>query len=201
MIQTTSSEKQNNETKPKQKWGEKEKGWIIAVIAIVSLCIFLIVLTDRGEKSTSSSASQVIQYTTQTGTPERTIEEKAIQILGEKTNMGKRKIRGIKVEDDKALIVFMADENLTTNLARRGMWTDITKLLEELPSQIDPKIKYLIFAADFPLVDQYGKESIDEVMLVTVTKQAWERIDWDNFLKENLSKIADSYWEHPALSK
>lgn len=198
MVQITSSEKQGDEIKSKRKWGKKEK--IIAGIVIIFFFIFLIIISGDDKKSTSTP-SQAIQYITQAGTPARVIEEKIVQILGEKTNMEERKIREITVESDRIFIDFMADENLTTNLTRRGMWTDITDLLEKLPAQIDPKIEYLIFQAYFPLVDQYGKESIDRVMLVTVARKTWEKIEWDNFLKENLSKIADSYWEHPALSK
>lgn len=202
MVQITSSEKQKDEIKPKQKWGKKENIIAgVAGIAVAFLFIFLIMLSGGDKKSTSPSALQTIQYITQAGTPARTIEEKAIQILGEKTNMGERKIRDITVESDRIFIDFMADENLTTSLTRRGMWTDITDLLKELSPQIDPKIEYLIFQAYFPLVDQYGKKSINRVMSITVTRKTWEKINWDNFLKENLSKIADSYWEHPALSK
>lgn len=134
-------------------------------------------------------------------TPVETLEEKVIQILGEKTNTGETKIRAITAGNDIITIDFMADENLTINLTRRGIWTDITDLLKKLLSQIDPKIESLTFQAYFPLADQYGQVSIDKVMLITVAKETWNKINWNNFLKENLPKIADDYWEHPALSK
>lgn len=205
MVEITSSEKTNISTteKPKifKKWGEMTKKEKITMGIVLGIFLIFFIIAFTGEEKSTPTPSQTIQYVTQVGTPARTIEEKVIKILGEKTNMEERKIRGITVESDRIFIDFMADENFTTNLTRRGMWTDITDLLEKLPAQIDPKIEYLIFRAYFPLVDQYGKESIDRVMLVTVARKTWEKIEWDNFLKENLSKIADSYWEHPALSK
>jgi len=206
MIQITSSEKTNTPTESKdtsfsltkKKWGKRKK---IVMGVIVILFLIILISIGGGDKKPTSTKAPTIQYVTQAGTPARLIEEKVVQTLGEKTNMDEKRIREITVESDRIFIDFVADENLTTNLTRRGMWTDITGLLEKLPAQIDPKIEYLIFQAYHPLVDQYGKESIDRVMLVTVARKTWEKIEWDNFLKENLSKIADSYWEHPALSK
>jgi hypothetical protein len=53
MVQITSSEKQKEETKPKNKLSKKQK--VIAGVAIVFLIIFLIMISGGDKKSTSTS--------------------------------------------------------------------------------------------------------------------------------------------------
>lgn len=50
-------------------------------------------------------------------------------------------------------------------------------------------------------MDQYGNEKKDNVMKITLNRETLDKINYDNFLHNNLPKVANQYWEHPALSK
>lgn len=157
-------------------------------------------MRERSDEIVAGLAEDAI-YITESGTPERKIELKVIEILGHETNMKEPKVRGINFEENELWIDYIADENLTTNLTRHGILSDTKFLLQELPSIIQPNIEGLVFQSYLTLVDTYGKESISKVLMVTVTKETWEKINWENFLTDNLPNIADTYWEHPVLKK
>lgn len=51
-----------------------------------------------------------------------------------------------------------------------------------------------------PLTDPYGNVEIGDVMIVLMSKETLNKINFNNFNAENLSVVADDYWEHPALA-
>jgi len=66
---------------------------------------------------------------------------------------------------------------------------------------LSPQTNSIVFVSHLKLVDQYGNESIDKVMMMRMTKDTWEKINWDSFIRDNFPNIADHYWEHPVLKK
>ncbi len=88
---------------------------------------------------------------------------------------------------------------MSTNLTRKGIWIDTKNLIEELSSIVDQDINTIVIEPHLTLVDQYGEESLSRVALITIKRETWKEINWDNFLTDNLPGIADSYWLHPAL--
>ena len=182
-----------------------KKRWILG--GIVLLIIFIVILSGgEGEKKSSSEPTS-IQYVTEAGTPERVIEEKFIQILGADTNMGEERLKQIKVYTydyannyQNVDIEYMADENLTTGMTKTGMWMDAMEVLEELPTVLNTQVMKITLNPQFKLVDQYGQESIEKVMTIRVTRETWEKINWDNFITDNIPTISETYWEHPAFN-
>jgi len=51
-----------------------------------------------------------------------------------------------------------------------------------------------------PLTDRYGNVENGDVMIVLMSKETLNKINFNNFNVENITAVADSYWEHPALS-
>lgn len=51
-----------------------------------------------------------------------------------------------------------------------------------------------------PLTDRYGNVEIGDVMVVLMSRETLNKINFNNFNAKNLSAVSDSYWEHPALS-
>ncbi len=142
-----------------------------------------------------AGTSQTYNYLTEAGTPERNIELRALKALGHETQ-----IRKIDLSDEEVWIDYIAKENLTKNLTRGGIWTDTKDLVQELSVVVDADINAIIAEPHLTLVDQYGEESLSRVALITINRETWERINWDNFMTDNLPNVADSYWLHPALS-
>lgn len=51
-----------------------------------------------------------------------------------------------------------------------------------------------------PLTDRYGNVENGDVMIVLMSRETLNKINFNNFNVENVTAVADSYWEHPALS-
>jgi len=189
-------EKEIKEKEEKKKVKQAVTGGLI-FLGIVNLIIAITSIGGDDEKT----APQVIQYITEIGTPERKVEAKVIEILNEKTNMGEKRMKKITIENNEIWISYVADENLTSNMTRGGIWTDIKELLQGLPAVLSSQTDSIVFESYLKLVDQYGNESIDKVMMMRMTKDTWEEINWDSFIRDNFPNIADHYWEHPVLKK
>lgn len=107
---------------------------------------------------------------------------------------------GTENPNDKiVLITAEAKENVSANYTKKGMWIDTISILKDLKNE--KNISEIAFFYKYPLVDQYGNEKKDNVMKITLNRETLDKINYDNFLHNNLPKVANQYWEHPALSK
>lgn len=57
----------------------------------------------------------------------------------------------------------------------------------------------IIERTDF--TDIRGNKSVDNVLRVSFSRANASTIHWDNITKDNVPRLADSYWAHPSLSK
>lgn len=187
---------------------KKRKKWYLRWWAFVLYFLVIIIVIAAVSNGGTEKKSSEVQYITEPGSSERTIEQKFIDILNEETNMGEQRVRQIQIytydytNDYKNIdIEYMADENLSTNLTRMGMWKDALEVLKGLPMVLDSQVMKITLNPCLKLTDQYGNETVDKVMAIRITREAWEKINWDNFIMDNIPNIAESYWEHPALNK
>jgi len=175
-------------------------------IVLLLLAIFLPAIQSdkefRGERDEIiEGTSEEFDYATEKGEPERDIELKAMKAIGHKTNMDEKKVREVDIKENLIYIEFMGDENITTGMTKGGMLSDIKDLLRELPATFDFEVEKMTFEVWLPLVDEYGNEEISDVITMTVSRDNWENINWDNFFAEDLPDIAEDYWIHPALQE
>ncbi|PIQ91517.1 MAG: hypothetical protein COV70_03370 [Parcubacteria group bacterium CG11_big_fil_rev_8_21_14_0_20_39_22] len=173
----------------------------VVLVTLIFGAIFLPAIQSdkefRSEKDEIlSGTSQTHNYLTQAGTPERNIELGALRALGHDIE-----IRKIETSDGELWIDYVAKENLSTNLTRRGILSDTKDLVKELSSIVGQDVNAIVVEPHLTLVDQFGEESLSRVALITIERETWEKINWNNFLTDNLPDIADSYWLHPALSE
>jgi len=173
---------------------------LVVIVILIAIAIFAPAMKSdkewRSEKDEIlSGTSQTYNYLTEAGTPARNIESGVLMALGHET-----KIRKIDLSEGELWIDYIAKENLTTNLTRRGIWTDTKDLVKELSLILSQDVKAITVEPYLTLVDQYGEEELSRVALITIERETWEKINWDNFLTDNMPNVADSYWLHPALS-
>lgn len=112
--------------------------------------------------------------------------------------MGEDRMRNVDDVDGTVLIEYNADSNLTNGLTRGAIWTDIIDIVKKLST--NEGIESITVNAYLPLVDQYGNEAPGKVMTVNLIRETWSKINWDNFNEDNLPKIADFYFVHPAIN-
>ena len=146
----------------------------------------------------NAAPAATVAYITDEGTSERAIETVVVSVLKEKTNMGEDRMRNVDDVDGTVLIEYNADSNLTNGLTRGAIWTDIIDIVKKLST--NEGIESITVNAYLPLVDQYGNEAPGKVMTVNLTRETWSKINWDNFNEDNLPKIADFYFVHPAIN-
>ncbi|PEL17641.1 hypothetical protein CN599_16370 [Bacillus wiedmannii] len=79
------------------------------------------------------------------------------------------------------------------------MWMDTISILKDIKDE--KQISEITFFYKYPLVDAYGNEKKDNVMKIQLNRETLDKINYDNLLHDNLPKIANQYWEHPALTK
>ena len=163
-------------------------GLVVMVVLIVVAIFAPAMKSDKEWKSEKDEillgTSQTYNYLTEAETPARNIELGVLKALGHET-----KIREINFEEDTLWIDYIASENLTNNLTRRGIWKDTKDLVEELSSILSPDVKKITVGSYLTLVDQYGEETLDRVALITIERETWEKIDWDSKRKELESLI------------
>ncbi len=82
------------------------------------------------------------------------------------------------------------NDNLTENLIKFGAKSDATDILKAIAmSGID--YTYVILSGSFPMADQFGNSSEKNVVNLTFYKETVGRINWENFLSDNIYSIAD----------
>lgn len=131
---------------------------------------------------------------------EKDVKSIVVEHLGETNNMKKDRINSIVVseEDNGVLINLNASENFTVNMTKKGMWMDTIEILEPLHNL--NKFDIILVNWYLPLVDTYGNESDSLVMSIDMNKETLDKINWENFLTDNLPNVADHYHNHPALN-
>ena len=192
---------------------KKEKKGIEKMMAIgIGIFIVLILLAIFGPAIQSDKEfrderdkiitgnSQEFNYLTEEDSIDRDIELKVMDIIGYKTNRNNQKIGKVQIDNGLVYLSFIGDSNLSTSMTKRGMLSEVGDLLEKLPQE-DSRIDEIEIEIWFPLVDEHGNTEMDSVMKVNATKNNWQKINWDNFLTENIPNVVDSYWIHPALQE
>lgn len=95
-------------------------------------------------------------------------------------------------------VTFAIDDNLTENFIKRGAMLDINRMLEII-AQSDIEYEEVFFTGTFPLVDAFGNSEETNVVMVWYRKETVDKINWDNFLTDNVYIIADDLFLHPAF--
>ncbi|MCI4136316.1 hypothetical protein MMJ09_04100 [Bacillus vallismortis] len=106
---------------------------------------------------------------------------------------------GEKTKYEGANITIQGRERITNSSIRFEMLEDTKKIASKI-FKVD-KVGSILIMFKYPMQDVKGNESNDVILKVSLTRDNAKDINWDNFNSENFSKVADTYYEHPALSK
>jgi hypothetical protein len=93
---------------------------------------------------------------------------------------------------------FALDDNLTGGMIRGGARLDIKSILRAVGESGINCHEVTVFGS-FPLVDKYGNSKSEVVVKATYSGAKISRINWPNFLTDNVYTIAESTWLHPAF--
>ncbi len=90
-------------------------------------------------------------------------------------------------------------DNLTTNMIKKGMLIEAEKVFPKIFE--DKKVGRVILTWKFPLIDTKGNSESKKVLSIQIERKTNNKINWDNFDRDNFAIVADHYYEHPALNK
>ncbi|MCK4822419.1 hypothetical protein KA005_42035 [bacterium] len=85
---------------------------------------------------------------------------------------------------------------MTSELRIYGAQRDATDILEVI-SNSELGIEYVRLAGTFSMVDSYGNVSEDIVLKLFFSPETIEKINFENFLSDNIYNIADGKDIHP----
>lgn len=192
---------------------ESVRSTSVAELAVVTIAdeVTAVITTETEAAATDTSLPPATEVTTliETETPKtdepsidetpaETLEPHAAFEMAVEKELGKgnREVSRIaELEFDKpnegAIFVKWAiNDNLTENLIKYGAKMDAVRILKALAdSQID--YTYITLSGTFSLVDQFGNSEEKNVVYLVFNKSTVDRINWDNFLTDNIYKIAD----------
>lgn len=100
-------------------------------------------------------------------------------------------------ENNFALIKFKGSDNLTSNMAIKGMYMDISNILRNIQNEIEVNVD---FNVTYPLKDAYGNVEEEIVMKATFNNETIKKINFDKFDYNNIPMIADEWWNHNAVN-
>ncbi|AMR84524.1 MULTISPECIES: hypothetical protein [Bacillus] len=158
--------------------------------------------SDQNQNSNNSNESLSTTTLPTNNNLEKKIKDIVKSSIGSKslTNLEINKNMGTATEDDKiAILTIHASDNLTDNMFKQGMWMDTQKILKGIANE--KEISEIAFFWQFETVDPYGTKKVDNVMKIIFNRETIDKINFSNFIFENIPKTATTYWEHPSLKK
>ena len=183
---------------------ELEKHWKVATAGLLVLAIAIPLVRAanndaamRAEKADIvSGQSETYAYITPADSYERTVETTIIDELGPSAVINRVEIVGSALN-----LEYVAQDNLTRNMTRQGILFDVKDIMERVSATIPENVTSVNFSVMLDLVDQHGNTELTQVARVRLDRDTWERINWDNFLVDNLPTVADHFWIHTALGQ
>ena len=168
--------------------------WIIGISLV--LIIFVSIIAPEGGEKYSKEEIENLSY-------EEKIAFDIMQNLGE-SNREVDRLRLVDFKDPTIdgkgfMINFNANDNLKTSWIRDSALDDTIDLLELIFTK-HPEFEEIGATAYFPLSDQYGNSEDVAVIIVYMSKETADKINWDNFYSDNLKVVADDIYIHQALN-
>ncbi|MBS4195391.1 hypothetical protein [Lederbergia citri] len=178
-----------------------KRWWFVVIVVFLAIGVIGNIV-DPSEAEEKPSTSETKSKETKADKPkELTLEEKiesaVDDTLGAKTNTKEKRIDKIEVYTDVVNVWMNADENLSANMTKKGMWRDTFKTLEEL-AKLDEVNRYQ-FVWMLPLTDKLGNSENGKVMSLDFPREIFSEINFDNVDYNKAPDIAEDYWEHNAL--
>jgi len=177
--------------------------YLLSIIILGALIVWGLRSCDGCFKEMSKQAEQT-----------RKVEEKAVQRLHDiddsnefrealKKHLGvnNRKfhtLTSFSVSGESATLGLSLSDNLSKGFIRKG---GLRELAEALQICTESRITWdeITVECTFELVDKYGQADAGVVMRGTFRRSELRRINWSNFLADDLPQIADDFFVHPAL--
>ncbi|MDO9554982.1 MAG: hypothetical protein Q7J40_00160 [Atribacterota bacterium] len=201
------------EIKKEEKKSSLGKGCLVFIIIIVGIFLIYFLPAIKEDKE---MRDKPISYVSSENTLERVVEEVAIDAFGktvnweleDKPNTMKKIVitKQVSGSDEGGYLVevyYRADENLTVNLMRGGIFLEAIEFTKKLYQDPNCKeIKIYMLKPYLTLTDKYGKEKEEQVAKLVLRRAVANKINWGNITNDMFERILreeGQLWLHPTL--
>jgi len=214
--QPEQSEKTPPSTQPSKPKNNKKRNLIITGVVIGLLIICGIIGALSGNSSDKNSTTQKIENTqvviketeiptnppepTATLEPKDALKAEIESVLGA-GNRDIPRLTTLNFDDPEKGAIFInwaINDNLTENMIRSGAKFDATHILKAL-AQSGIDYTYVIMSGSFSMADKFGNTSEENEVNLTFEKSTVDKINWENFISDNIYDIADVAAVYPAF--
>ncbi|QFF99355.1 hypothetical protein PB01_11260 [Psychrobacillus glaciei] len=188
-----------------------QRWWFILIVLILGIGIFENIVnrlekveTDRVEVTDSSFYKKMEReelkekMSQKNKTPEVVAAEIIMKNFGTTYVEKEKAVLSSRFESGVVEAIALEEKVKSAKSSKRSFLYNTVEFMKAMKSQEEVTQATLIVQA--PLTDRYGNVGNEDVMIVLMSRETLNKINFNNFKAENLSAIADSYWEHPALS-
>ena len=107
-----------------------------------------------------------------------------------RSNRDVQRVSAARLQVERLFVQWAINDNLTAGMIAGSARLDIRNMLEVIAESQEPYTSVLL-RGTFSLVDQLGNASEDTVVEATFTKSVIDRINFENFLTDNVYAIAE----------
>lgn len=204
--------KKNVESNVKIKKPIYKRKWFIA-LAVLFLIGAVGNLAGGNEENEETSeptenveVQEVVEETTEELFESLSTEEKGIKIVEEvvglETNMDEERMVSTSLSENSLALTMVANENLTVSMMQRSMVMNAKDIFEEIYTRMIEagEIEEAVIVWQIEFTDTYGNAELKNAMILTLTKETGEKINWDNISTDNIESLTKD-WQHPALNE
>lgn len=128
---------------------------------------------------------------TEKATPDK-IKSAVFETLGFNSIEGEQKISEIVIDnEDKIIIKFIPDANVSENLLSFSIQKDIANILLGIKNS-NVTVKSVQLISSQPTTHQTGNTAHKEIVNVTYNKETIDKIDFESFNTDNILSMADT---------
>jgi hypothetical protein len=192
-----------SEAKKCKHCGADLRNWFVRhkILTAILVLIVLSIMTSAmsGENSTTNvTDNSISKEIIKNLTPKEKVETVISDKLSGKNNLSKTKLIKVNVVNQidgglGAFIEFNADDNLTTNLRKMGIESDMSEIYQILYDG-DLNVTAASISAYFPLADKYGNETSEVVYKSILDKTEADKINWSADSATLKLEIVPSIW-------
>jgi hypothetical protein len=141
-----------------------------------------------------------------TNTPKPTLSpedalESAVKSALRPGNRDVTRLQSVSIRGDLIQVNWAINDNLNVKLIGHGAQMDVVDILEAV-SKSNLQCKQVHLVGTFSMQDAYGNVEEKPVVNVTYYKTTIDRINWDNFITDNIYLLADEVtFVHPEFSQ
>lgn len=131
-------------------------------------------------------------------TPEVIAAKTIMENFGSTAMEKERALVSSKFENGVVEGIALEENVLSAESLKHSSLYSTVDFMKAMKAQEDVTQATLIVQA--PLADPYGNVENGDVLIVIMSRETLNKINFNNFQPKHLSFVADSYWEHPVLS-